>query len=191
MGIHRALSSLAGCTTPAEVSLVCGISILGPPVPDGTSRVSILEGPRGDQSILCGGVSVQNSPRWRDITSEAGLAARAVDISDTLPLHLFGRTAWYPSFGYPLGNCSAPIRRNMACKKPPRRGTLRQERQHQQACLTRRQPVFTCSCCKLVSGDVHLLSGLGYRSEHVPLYDGDVLVAYTDGVVEALNAQQE
>jgi sigma-B regulation protein RsbU (phosphoserine phosphatase) len=30
-----------------------------------------------------------------------------------------------------------------------------------------------------------------YRSEHVPLHDGDVLVAYTDGVVEALNPQQE
>jgi serine phosphatase RsbU (regulator of sigma subunit) len=30
-----------------------------------------------------------------------------------------------------------------------------------------------------------------YRSEHVLLHDGDVLVAYTDGVVEALNPQQE
>ena len=30
-----------------------------------------------------------------------------------------------------------------------------------------------------------------YRSEHVLLHNGDVLVAYTDGVVEALNPQQE
>jgi serine phosphatase RsbU (regulator of sigma subunit) len=30
-----------------------------------------------------------------------------------------------------------------------------------------------------------------YRSERVPLHDGDVLVAYTDGVVDALNPQQE
>jgi serine phosphatase RsbU (regulator of sigma subunit) len=30
-----------------------------------------------------------------------------------------------------------------------------------------------------------------YRSEHVLLHDGDVLVAYTDGVVEALNPQEE
>jgi phosphoserine phosphatase RsbU/P len=30
-----------------------------------------------------------------------------------------------------------------------------------------------------------------YRSEHVLLHDGDVLVAYTDGLVEALNPQQE
>lgn len=30
-----------------------------------------------------------------------------------------------------------------------------------------------------------------YRSEHVLLHSGDVLVAYTDGVVEALNPQQE
>ena len=30
-----------------------------------------------------------------------------------------------------------------------------------------------------------------YRSEQVLLHDGDVLVAYTDGVVEALNPQQE
>ncbi len=30
-----------------------------------------------------------------------------------------------------------------------------------------------------------------YRSEHVLLHDGDVLVAYTDGVVDALNPQQE
>jgi sigma-B regulation protein RsbU (phosphoserine phosphatase) len=30
-----------------------------------------------------------------------------------------------------------------------------------------------------------------YRSERVQLHDGDVLVAYTDGVVEALNPQQE
>jgi sigma-B regulation protein RsbU (phosphoserine phosphatase) len=29
-----------------------------------------------------------------------------------------------------------------------------------------------------------------YRSEHVLLHDGDVLVAYTDGVVEAVNPQQ-
>jgi sigma-B regulation protein RsbU (phosphoserine phosphatase) len=38
---------------------------------------------------------------------------------------------------------------------------------------------------------VGLLARSQYRSEHVPLHDGDVLVAYTDGVVEALNAQQE
>ena len=30
-----------------------------------------------------------------------------------------------------------------------------------------------------------------YRSEHVPLHEGDVLVAYTDGVVEALSSQEE
>lgn len=30
-----------------------------------------------------------------------------------------------------------------------------------------------------------------YRSAHVNLHDGDVLVAYTDGVVEAQNSQQE
>ena len=30
-----------------------------------------------------------------------------------------------------------------------------------------------------------------YRSEHVLLHSGDVLVAYTDGVVEALNPQRE
>ncbi len=30
-----------------------------------------------------------------------------------------------------------------------------------------------------------------YESEHVLLHDGDVLVAYTDGVTEALNSQQE
>jgi serine phosphatase RsbU (regulator of sigma subunit) len=30
-----------------------------------------------------------------------------------------------------------------------------------------------------------------YRSEHVLLHDGDVLVAYTDGVVEALNPEQQ
>jgi sigma-B regulation protein RsbU (phosphoserine phosphatase) len=30
-----------------------------------------------------------------------------------------------------------------------------------------------------------------YQSEHVPLHTGDVLIAYTDGVVEALNSQRE
>jgi sigma-B regulation protein RsbU (phosphoserine phosphatase) len=38
---------------------------------------------------------------------------------------------------------------------------------------------------------VGILARSQYRSEHVLLHDGDVLVAYTDGVVEALNAQQE
>jgi len=38
---------------------------------------------------------------------------------------------------------------------------------------------------------VGLLARSQYRSEHVPLHDGDVLVAYTDGVVEARNPQQE
>jgi serine phosphatase RsbU (regulator of sigma subunit) len=38
---------------------------------------------------------------------------------------------------------------------------------------------------------VGILAQSHYRSEHVLLHDGDVLVAYTDGVVEALNAQQE
>jgi sigma-B regulation protein RsbU (phosphoserine phosphatase) len=38
---------------------------------------------------------------------------------------------------------------------------------------------------------VGLLARSQYRSEHVALYGGDVLVAYTDGVVEALNPQQE
>ena len=33
--------------------------------------------------------------------------------------------------------------------------------------------------------------GKPIRSEHVLLHDGDILVAYTDGVVEALNPQQE
>jgi sigma-B regulation protein RsbU (phosphoserine phosphatase) len=38
---------------------------------------------------------------------------------------------------------------------------------------------------------VGLLARSQYRSEHVPLHGGDVLVVYTDGVVEALNVQQE
>ena len=38
---------------------------------------------------------------------------------------------------------------------------------------------------------VGLFARSQYRSEHVPLHDGDVLVAYTDGVVDALNPQQE
>ena len=38
---------------------------------------------------------------------------------------------------------------------------------------------------------VGLLARSQYRSEHGALHDGDVLVAYTDGVVEALNSQQE
>ena len=38
---------------------------------------------------------------------------------------------------------------------------------------------------------VGLFARSQYDSEHVLLHDGDVLVAYTDGVVEALNAQQE
>jgi sigma-B regulation protein RsbU (phosphoserine phosphatase) len=38
---------------------------------------------------------------------------------------------------------------------------------------------------------VGLLARSQYRSAHVPLQDGDVLVAYTDGVVEARNPQQE
>lgn len=38
---------------------------------------------------------------------------------------------------------------------------------------------------------VGILARSQYRSEHVLLHDGDVLVAYTDGVVEALNARQE
>jgi sigma-B regulation protein RsbU (phosphoserine phosphatase) len=38
---------------------------------------------------------------------------------------------------------------------------------------------------------VGLLARSQYRSEHIPLHGGDVLVAYTDGVVEALNSQQE
>jgi serine phosphatase RsbU (regulator of sigma subunit) len=37
---------------------------------------------------------------------------------------------------------------------------------------------------------VGLLARSQYRSEHVALYGGDVLVTYTDGVVEALNPQQ-
>ena len=38
---------------------------------------------------------------------------------------------------------------------------------------------------------VGLLARSQYRSEHVALHGGDVLVTYTDGVVEALNSQQE
>ena len=38
---------------------------------------------------------------------------------------------------------------------------------------------------------VGLLARSQYRSEHVALYGGDVLVTCTDGVVEALNSQQE
>ena len=38
---------------------------------------------------------------------------------------------------------------------------------------------------------VGLFARSQYRSERVLLHDGDVLVAYTDGVVEALNPQQE
>ena len=38
---------------------------------------------------------------------------------------------------------------------------------------------------------IGILARSQYRSEHVPLHAGDVLVAYTDGVVEALNPQQE
>ncbi len=38
---------------------------------------------------------------------------------------------------------------------------------------------------------VGVFAGSQYRSEHVLLHDGDILVAYTDGVVEALNPQQE
>jgi sigma-B regulation protein RsbU (phosphoserine phosphatase) len=38
---------------------------------------------------------------------------------------------------------------------------------------------------------VGILSRSQYRSRHVLLHDGDVLVAYTDGLVEALNPQQE
>ncbi len=38
---------------------------------------------------------------------------------------------------------------------------------------------------------VGILAQSHYKSEHVLLHDGDVLVAYTDGVVEALNPQQE
>ena len=36
-----------------------------------------------------------------------------------------------------------------------------------------------------------ILARSQYRSEHVLLHDGDVLVAYTDGVFEALNPHQE
>lgn len=38
---------------------------------------------------------------------------------------------------------------------------------------------------------IGILAQSHYRSEPVLLHDGDVLVAYTDGVVEALNPQQE
>jgi serine phosphatase RsbU (regulator of sigma subunit) len=38
---------------------------------------------------------------------------------------------------------------------------------------------------------VGILAQSQYRSEYVLLHEGDVLVAYTDGVVEALNPQQE
>jgi serine phosphatase RsbU (regulator of sigma subunit) len=38
---------------------------------------------------------------------------------------------------------------------------------------------------------VGILARSQYRSEHVLLQEGDVLVAFTDGVVEALNPQQE
>jgi serine phosphatase RsbU (regulator of sigma subunit) len=38
---------------------------------------------------------------------------------------------------------------------------------------------------------VGILAGSQYQSEHVALHDGDVLVVFTDGVADALNAQQE
>jgi serine phosphatase RsbU (regulator of sigma subunit) len=38
---------------------------------------------------------------------------------------------------------------------------------------------------------VGILAGSQYRSEHVALHDGDVLVIFTDGVADALNAQNE
>ena len=38
---------------------------------------------------------------------------------------------------------------------------------------------------------VGILAQSQYRSEHVLLHDGDVLVAFSDGIVEALNPQQE
>jgi sigma-B regulation protein RsbU (phosphoserine phosphatase) len=38
---------------------------------------------------------------------------------------------------------------------------------------------------------VGIFAGSQYRAEHVLLHEGDVLVAYTDGVVEAPNPQQE
>ena len=45
---------------------------------------------------------------------------------------------------------------------------------------------------KAISGGppVGIFAQSQYRSETVLLHDGDVLVAYTDGVVEALNPQQ-
>lgn len=38
---------------------------------------------------------------------------------------------------------------------------------------------------------IGILAGSQYRSEQVRVHEGDVLVAYTDGVVEALNPRQE
>jgi sigma-B regulation protein RsbU (phosphoserine phosphatase) len=38
---------------------------------------------------------------------------------------------------------------------------------------------------------VGILAASQYQSEHVALHDGDVLVVFTDGVADALNAQQE
>jgi len=49
----------------------------------------------------------------------------------------------------------------------------------------------TTECLEAGGPPVGIFSQSQYRSEHVLLHDGDVLVAYTDGVVEALNPQQE
>lgn len=38
---------------------------------------------------------------------------------------------------------------------------------------------------------IGILARSQYQSEHVRLHAGDVLVAYTDGVVEALNLREE
>jgi sigma-B regulation protein RsbU (phosphoserine phosphatase) len=52
---------------------------------------------------------------------------------------------------------------------------------------------ITSATERLESGGlpVGLLAGSQYQSERVPLHCGDILVAYTDGVIEARNPEQE
>ena len=56
---------------------------------------------------------------------------------------------------------------------------------------SRAQGLSTTESLECGGPPVGIFARSEYRSEHVLLHEGDVLVAYTDGVVEALNPQQE
>jgi serine phosphatase RsbU (regulator of sigma subunit) len=64
---------------------------------------------------------------------------------------------------------------------------------HNPPILFRSGPRGECTRTKLEAGGppIGIFAGSRYRSEEMALQHGDVLVAYTDGVTEALNPQQE